>query len=85
MEQAVHFTEEKNFDREGYDTCLRRLNYDDRDVVMYENMLAFLWEYAVRPGCLADYKGLLSEYSRWNMCFPDAEQVRAGRSRMGKI
>lgn len=67
MEQAVHFTEEKNFDREGYDTCLRRLNYDDRDVVMYENMLAFLWEYAVRPGCLADYRGLLSEYSRWNM------------------
>lgn len=67
MEQEIHFTEEENFDREDYDTCLRRLNYDDRDVIMYENMLAFLWKYAVRPGCLTDYKGLLAEYSRWNM------------------
>ena len=66
MEEKKYFLEEKGFDRDGYDTCLRRLHYDDRDVVMYENMLAFLWEYAVQPGCLEDYEGLLEEYSRWN-------------------
>ena len=66
MEEKKYFLEEKGFDRDGYDTCLRRLHYDDRDVVMYENMLAFLWEYVVQPGCLEDYEGLLEEYSRWN-------------------
>lgn len=67
MEQKKHFYEEETFDKEGYDTCLRRLDYDDRDVIMYENMLSFLWEYVVRPGCLEDYPGILEEYSRWNM------------------
>lgn len=66
MGLTVHFFDESTFDKERYDTCLRRLAYDDRDVIMYENMLAFLWEYAVCPGCLEDYQGLLAEYSRWN-------------------
>ena len=30
MEEKKYFLEEKGFDRDGYDTCLRRLHYDDR-------------------------------------------------------
>lgn len=67
MEEHVSFYDENKFDREQYDTCLRRLNYDDRDVIMYENMLTFLWNYVVRPGCLEDYSGLLAEYTKWNL------------------
>lgn len=61
------FTEEKNFDREQYESCLRRLRYDDRDVNMYEGMLDFLWSYVVSPGTLSDEKGMLAEYTKWNM------------------
>ena len=61
------FAEEKNFDREKYEACLRRLRYDDRDVNMYEGMLDFLWPYVVSPGSLSDERGLLAEYTKWNM------------------
>lgn len=59
--------EEKKFDHEQYASCLRRLRYDDRDVIMYENMLNFLWEYVIRPGCVENYQDILQEYSRWNL------------------
>lgn len=61
------FAEEKNFDRKKYEACLRRLRYDDRDVNMYEGMLDFLWPYVVSPGSLSDERGLLAEYTKWNM------------------
>ncbi len=61
------FQEEPEFDTEQYETYLRRIRYDDRDAVMYENMLRFLWTYVIRPGCLNDYDGVLQEYTRWNL------------------
>lgn len=61
------FTKEEVFDADRYETCLTRLRYDDRDVIMYTDMLDFLWQYAIRPHCLEDYQGLLGEYTRWNM------------------
>ena len=64
--ERQRFTTEQAFDLEEYRSCLSRIAYDDRDVIMYERMLRFLWEYVIRPGCLADYKGLISEYCRWN-------------------
>ena len=60
------FATEKGFDLEEYKKCLGRIQYDDRDVIMYEKMLDFLWQYVVSPGCLNDYRGLLMEYARWN-------------------
>ena len=63
----MDFYTEPAFDREGYDTFLRRLHYDDRDAVMYENMLAFLWTYIIDPGSISDREGLLEEYSHWNL------------------
>ena len=35
----MDFLEEKVFDREQYDTYIRRIHYDDRDAVMYEKMI----------------------------------------------
>ncbi|MDO5146946.1 MAG: hypothetical protein Q4D60_08070 [Eubacteriales bacterium] len=67
MAENSFFYEEKAFAREQYRICLRRLEYDDRDVIMYEDMLEFLWQYVIRPGCLCDYEGLLREYTRWNL------------------
>ena len=32
----MEFLEEKIFEREQYDTYIRRIHYDDRDAVMYE-------------------------------------------------
>ena len=66
MEVIKRFTTEKEFDLEQYKRCLGRMEYDDRDVIMYEKMLEFLWEYVIRPGCLADYRGVVAEYCRWN-------------------
>ena len=43
----MEFLEEKIFDREQYDTYIRRIHYDDRDAVMYEKMLHFLFPYIV--------------------------------------
>lgn len=60
------FLEEEVFDRTSYDTYLRRIHYEDRDAVMYENMLNLLWGYIVKPGCLEDMDGILSEYAKWN-------------------
>lgn len=44
----MDFLEEKVFDREQYDTYIRRIHYDDRDAVMYEKMIHFfsliLWK-----------------------------------------
>ena len=31
----MEFLEEKIFDREQYDTYIRRIHYDDRDAVMF--------------------------------------------------
>lgn len=67
MAGNISFFDEEKFNKEQYATCLRRLDYDDRDVIMYEDMLEFLWQYVIRPGCLRDYKGVLREYTRWNM------------------
>lgn len=37
----MDFLEEKVFDREQYDTYIRRIHYDDRDAVMYEKNAPF--------------------------------------------
>lgn len=63
----MEFLNEANFDKKQYDTWLRRIHYDDRDVIMYENMLNFLWKYVVAPGELLDREGLLEEYTHWNL------------------
>lgn len=64
--ETQRFATEKGFDLEEYKKCFGRIQYDDRDVIMYEKMLDFLWQYVVSPGCLNDYRGLLMEYARWN-------------------
>lgn len=63
----MEFFREESFDKNRYEECLRRIHYDDRDVVMYENMLQLLWSYVIKPGCLEDYMGVLEEYSHWNL------------------
>ena len=63
----MEFLNEKSFPREEYDKWLRRLHYDDRDTVMYENMLSFLWEHIICPEGVSDREGLLEEYSHWNL------------------
>lgn len=62
----MSFLEENNFCREKYDTCLKRIHYDDRDTVMYENMLRFLFSYIVDPGSIEDREGIMKEYTFWN-------------------
>lgn len=63
----MDFKREDIFDGEQYETYLRRIRYDDRDTVMYENMLHFLWEYVIRKRPIEDYRGILEEYSHWNL------------------
>jgi len=63
----MEFIQEPGFDQEQYDSCIRRLHYDDRDAVMYDNMLRFLWSYIICPGSISDREGLLEEYTHWNM------------------
>ena len=55
----MDFLREDIFDREQYETYLRRIRYDDRDTVMYENMLRFLWDYVIGKKSVEDYKGIL--------------------------
>lgn len=62
----MEFLEEKEFDRDQYDTYLRRIHYDSRDSVNYENMLRFLFSYIVSPRSLIDREGLLEEYIHWS-------------------
>ena len=50
----MEFLEEKIFDREQYDTYIRRIHYDDRDAVMYEKMLHFLFPYIVEERGIED-------------------------------
>ena len=62
----MDFLEEKVFDREQYDTYIRRIHYDDRDAVMYEKMLHFLFPYIVEERGMEDREGLMEEYIHWN-------------------
>lgn len=62
----MEFLEEKIFDREQYDTYIRRIHYDDRDAVMYEKMLHFLFPYIVEERGIEDKEGLMEEYIHWN-------------------
>ncbi|MFR8999634.1 MAG: hypothetical protein ACLVIY_03520 [Anaerobutyricum soehngenii] len=62
----MDFLEEKVFDREQYDTYIRRIHYDDRDAVMYEKMLHFLFPYIVEERGMEDRLGLMEEYIHWN-------------------
>ena len=62
----MDFLEEKVFDREQYDTYIRRIHYDDRDAVMYEKMLHFLFPYIVEERGIEDRVGLMEEYIHWN-------------------
>ena len=55
----MEFLEEKIFDREQYDTYIRRIHYDDRDAVMYEKMLHFLFPYIVEERGIEDKEGLM--------------------------
>lgn len=72
----MEFYEEADFDREQYEAYLRRIHYDDRDAVMYENMLSFLWKYII-SGQLDDRSGLLEEYSHWNLQLIDKVYYKA--------
>lgn len=63
----MDFFSEELFDTNRYEECLRRIHYDDRDVIMYENMLNLLWGYVTNPGSLKDYPGILEEYTHWNL------------------
>lgn len=63
----MDFMKEAAFDGEQYNNCIKRLRYDDRDVIMYEDMLRFLWTYIIRPDNITDREGLLEEYTYWNL------------------
>ena len=62
----MDFLEEKVFDREQYDTYIRRIHYDDRDAVMYEKMIHFFFPYIVEERGIEDRVGLMEEYIHWN-------------------
>lgn len=62
----MEFLEEEMFDREQYDAYIRRIHYDDRDAVMYEKMLHFLFPYIVRESGIQDRQGIMEEYLHWN-------------------
>lgn len=53
----MDFLEEKVFDREQYDTYIRRIHYEDRDAVMYEKMLHFLFPYIVEERGIGRSRG----------------------------
>lgn len=53
-------------DREMYESHLRRLKYDDRDYVMYENMLNFLWDFIVGRKTFSQMDLIYDEYTKWN-------------------
>ena len=63
----MDFLDESVFDRQEYESLLRRLHYDDRDTVMYDRMLQFLWIYILDPDSLEDRQGILEEYTHWNL------------------
>ncbi len=58
-------------ERDQYQSHIRRLKYDDRDYVMYKNMLDFLWEYVVGHKNFEDMELIYEEYSKWNMAIID--------------
>ena len=47
MDIPKEFIDEPGFDREQYDEYIKRIHYEDRDVIMYEDMLRFLWSYII--------------------------------------
>lgn len=53
-------------DLEAYETHIRRLKYDDRDCIMYENMLHFLWDFVIGKKQYDPMEEIYEEYSRWN-------------------
>lgn len=53
-------------EQQEYETHIRRLNYDDRDCIMYENMLHFLWPYVIHKKDYPDMDALYEEYTFWN-------------------
>ena len=55
----MDFLEEKVFDREQYDTYIRRIHYDDRDAVMYEKMIHFFFPYIVEERGIEDRVGII--------------------------
>lgn len=63
----MELKKEAVFHEEEYQSCLRRLHYDDRDAVMYENMLNYLWCKILQPGAVDDIRELLEEYTHWNL------------------
>ena len=52
---------------ERYETLLRRIGYDDRDFIMYQDMLDFLWPYVIGDKWTSDLELICEEYSHWNM------------------
>lgn len=62
----MEFLQEKAFDKKQYETYIRRIHYDDRDAVMYEKMLHFLFPYIVENQEIEDKEGLIEEYVHWN-------------------
>ena len=54
-------------EKERYETLLRRIGYDDRDFIMYQDMLDFLWPYIIGDKWTSDLKLICEEYSHWNM------------------
>lgn len=52
---------------EIYETNIRRLRYDDRDAIMYQNMLDHLWSYVVGKKRIEDQSLIYEEYTRWNL------------------
>ena len=60
------FRLEESFRRDQYETCLKRLHYDERDAASYQNLLDFLWGYVTDPQSVEDREGLLEDYMHWN-------------------
>ncbi len=76
--------QEKAFSKEQYDAFLRRIHYDDRDAAMYENMLAFLWEYIIRGG-IENTDELYEEYTHWNLQYIDKVYYREKDAPYGAV
>lgn len=54
-------------EKERYEALLRRIRYDDRDCIMYQDMLDFLWPYITGEKWTGHRDLLCEEYTRWNM------------------
>ena len=54
-------------EKERYEVLLRRIGHNDRDYIMYQDMLEFLWPYIIGGEWPSGQNHFCEEYTHWNM------------------